>query len=620
MKMRQSIFLITALAMIALLVACSSSSSTPPPPPPPAISVALSPTPPASLQPGAQTPLTANVSNDSSATPQVTWSVTCGSADCGNFSSTTTASGTATTYTAPAAVPTGNTVTVTATSVTDTTKSASATITIAGPALADGNYVFSVSGFDAATGAPYSVAGAFTVSGGSITGGEQDFVDFNIVVSDVFKAATSSISTTADGNLQIVLDTQDLSIGVGGVETFNGALTCTCKALITEFDASATASGTLDLQTSTTAPSGGYAFGVAGVDFNEVGLAIGGILNVDGPGTISGTGSIFDANDGFSGTTFQGETFAASTVTAPDALGRVTFTLNATDSVDFPEIDLVGYIVDATRIRLVETSDLFAGTTGGTALGQGGNTGSFTSISGNSYVAGLAGFDNNFVLQAAGVFTANADGSVSGTINYNDLSGIGVQAPAPLVGGATYTLDSTGRVTMTGITDGIITPVTLQFYLSGDGHATVISMDGSDTLGGLAFGQTGPFDATSFSGTYVLNTGGTDFNEVGPLNSVGPVTADGIGALTGTNDLNWLNFATGPVTFPDLTVSGTFTADPSGVFTGTVTGLDVTTTNNADAFTYYVERPPAPGIETIVIGIETDPNQLTLGLFSLVLE
>src|SRR6202012_5022903 len=63
-----------------------------------------------------------------------TWSVTCGTSSCGSFSPTSTQSGAATTYTAPANVPTGGTVTVMATSVTDGTAPASTIITIAAPA------------------------------------------------------------------------------------------------------------------------------------------------------------------------------------------------------------------------------------------------------------------------------------------------------------------------------------------------------------------------------------------------------------------------------------------------------------------------------------------------------
>jgi hypothetical protein len=93
------------------------------------ISVVLAPQPPATLSAGASTQFRAVVSEDA-ANAGVTWTVTCASSDCGSFNPTKTASGIATTYTAPAAAPSGGTVQVTATSVTDSTKTASATISI----------------------------------------------------------------------------------------------------------------------------------------------------------------------------------------------------------------------------------------------------------------------------------------------------------------------------------------------------------------------------------------------------------------------------------------------------------------------------------------------------------
>lgn len=97
-----------------------------------AISIALSPVPPSTLTVNGTASLTAILSNDT-ASGGASWTVSCGSMGtdaCGSLSATDTASGVATTYTAPAAVPVGGIVTVRATSVTDPTKSASATITI----------------------------------------------------------------------------------------------------------------------------------------------------------------------------------------------------------------------------------------------------------------------------------------------------------------------------------------------------------------------------------------------------------------------------------------------------------------------------------------------------------
>lgn len=589
-----------------------------------AVTVTLGTTP-SSLQINGGTGITAFVNNDS-LNEGVRWSVTCnstGAGACGTFSAATTASGTATDFTAPAAAPTGGSVTVTATSVASPTASASAAISISGPntTLGDGSYVFSLSGVSAATGGPFSVAGVFAVSGGLIASGQQDFNNLSTVAHDTINSATSTIATTTDGNLQIVLDTQDTSVGVGGLETFNGTLACTCTAFITEFDTSATGSGTLDSQTSIPAPSMGYAFSVAGIDSGSNPLAVGGILNVDGTGTISGTNSVFDINDasfapdsGFG--VLQNQTFAASTVTPPDSTGRITFSLVPSAASGVPPISLVGYIVDDTRIRLVETSDTFGGATGGTALAQGpANTDAFTTIGGNSYVFGISGVDGVGVLQAAGVLTAGGSGvsgTVSGTINYNDLTGTGIQAPASVTG--TYTLDATGRVTMTGVTNGSgvgDVSFNVQLYLSGAGTALVATMDTSDVLAGLGYGQNGSFTPSTFFGGYTLAAGGVDSVNENPLFTIGPVTADGTEHLTGFADLNWLNPST---LTADLPVTGAFVQSSGGIFTGTITGLDVTTCATActnDVFTYYLID------STNLVAIETDANQLTLGYFDL---
>jgi hypothetical protein len=622
MKFRQSILSLIALSLASMLAGCGGGSSHTPPPQ--AISVALSPAPPTSLQTNAAQPLTAVVSNDPSSSPQVTWTVTCGSSGaCGSFSPTTSASAAATTYTAPSAVPTGNTVSVTATSVTDTTKSASATITITAPAaspLADGTYIFSVTGEDqfgnsATTCAgvastecsPYFVAGAFVVSSGAITGGEQDLNDLGLIVSDPITGG--SVTTTADGNLQITLTTADLSIGVGGVETFNGTLVSPSRALITEFDASATSSGSLDVQASTvSAPSGGYAFVTAGLDGSGSPVDIGGVINVDGTGAISGTGSVFDIDDNL--TVSQGQTFAASTVSAPDSFGRVTFTLNPSVASGISPFNLVGYIVGPEHIRLVETTDTLNATTGGEALGQGANTGTFSAASLTSFVFGTSGADANGAFQVAGVVTATSGTTVSGTLNFNDLTGTVTQPPITVSG--TYSVDTTGRVTLTNLTDGATINATAQLYLSGFGTGTVAGMDTVDVLAGLAYEQTGgPFTASSFSGSYAMSATGFDFNNELEFDAVGPVSADGVGTLTGAGTIDQ-NFLTPPAApLPGLTVSGAFTANSSGVFTGTITGLDIDTATNGDAFTYYIVDT------TRVLAIETDANQLSIVSFEL---
>jgi len=95
----------------------------------PAIRVSVAPTS-ANVQAGTKAQFTVTVTNDG-ANKGVIWTVSCTAAPCGSVSLPTTASGAATTYSAPASPPPSPlTVTLTATSVSDGTKTASTTVTV----------------------------------------------------------------------------------------------------------------------------------------------------------------------------------------------------------------------------------------------------------------------------------------------------------------------------------------------------------------------------------------------------------------------------------------------------------------------------------------------------------
>lgn len=599
------IFAILAVSMLAALVACGGGShnnnnNNP-------ISVSLG-TPPASVAEKATASFTATVTNDS-ANAGVTWSATCGSSDCGSFTNNQSASGTANTYTAPAIIPSGG-VTITATSVTDTSKNAAASVTITvASTLADGSYVYSLAGQDANTGNLYYAAGAFTVASGAVTTGEQDFADYvTPIITDAITGG--SVSTTADGNVQIVLNTADTGIGVSGVETLSGTMVSGNRALINEFDASATSSGELDLQTTTSAGQGAYTFFVSGGDSGQCPATIGGIVNVDGPGTISGAGSVFDLGDCGAVLT-AGTVDSDSTVSTPDSFGRIQVTLDLT-TAGVGVVDLAGYIVDGNRIRLVEyNNDDFGGVTGGTAFAQGANVGTFSaaSVQGSSYVFGSNGGDPNGFLQMAGALTFGANGAVIGTMDANDLSCLCTGTPANVQG--SYTVDATGRVSITNLTDatGTFGPFNFEFYLDGNGNGSMGTQDGNDVVAGLIHKQTGAgsFSAGSFAGTYAFDTTGIGLALYKEFDTVGPANSDGVSSLTGIFDQNILGVAQNA----GVTLTDGFTADPSGVFNGTMTGLDSATPTNQDSFNYYV-------IDTTkVVAIENDTNQLTLGYFEL---
>lgn len=609
MKLRLSSYLIALVLLVMLIAGCGGSG--PNPPNPLAISVAFSPAAPASINTGAKASLTAAVSNDN-ANGGVSWSVTCGSSACGSFSASSTPSGTATTYAAPAAAPSPATVTVTATSVTDTTKSASASITVGPPpiVLMDGNYVFHLAGQN--QNGNYYLAGAFTIKNQVIAGGEQDMSDNSNpgYYHDSLAASGSSLSL-ANGNIQIVLNTGDPNVGVNGVETLRGAIVSNARALVSEFDAFATATGSLDQQTSVASPAGGYAFNLGGVDTNDNTFVVGGILNISGP-AISVGSSVLDYND--SGSPAQAQTFDSGTVGAPDAYGRVAFTLTPSASSGLPAFSFAGYTVSPSQLQLVETQDALNGVTGGTALGQGSNTGKFTqaSVAGSSYAFEAIGQDvysqNSTIAQMAGGFGLNADNTVSGAMALNDLT---LHLGAQITSG-TYTIDPTGRVTLTVVASSGSypnpLPFTFQLYLDGNGNALELGVDATQATSGLAYVQSAP--SADFEGAYALNVFGIAAIENGPAwSGVGPVTVAS-DSFTGFTDYSVqdANNATSGVT-SDAPLTG---SEDSSTGLLQLQGLVAVAGQNAPdpqanaGFGYY------PIDATRVIAIEVDAQQMGL--------
>lgn len=560
---------------------------------PAGVSVAFAAQPSASLVQGLTLDLTAVVSDDRN-NAGVTWTVSCGGAACGSFNPASTPSGTATVYTAPSSVPTGNTVTIKATSVSDTTKSASANITITTPppaVLADGTYVYHLAGEDVkANGSPYYAAGAFTVKDGVISGGEQDFVDLNDGQTDTLIPSGCSLSTTSGGNLSIVLDTGDANVGVNGVLTLHGAKVSGARALISEFDSFASATGSLDLQGAVNALSGGYAFNLSGADENSNALGMGGILNISGNAVAVGN-SIFDYND--NGSVGQAQTFASGSVSNPDSFGRVTISLSPSAFFRVPQFGMSAYIVGPNRMELVEDlNDALNGVLGGTALGQGSNTGAFnpSTVAGQTFVFSAIGADVNGLATFAGGLALNSDGTVSGAIDFNDLAAIG---GGQLTSG-NWTIQSSGRITITNVTPALDSPFTFQLYVDGNGNALELGVDDTQASAGLAYLQT---SGSVNSGNYALAGFGFSNLENEPAwSAVGPVSLGSSLNWSGSTDYN----ALGNGQFAAASLSGV-TIPSEGLFQ--ITGLDITN-RAADAYGYY----PIDGSRTLAV--EVDQNQL----------
>jgi hypothetical protein len=610
MNTRLSIYLAAALTTLGL-AACGSDwhgpYNPPPPPPPPngAISVSFASVPPSAVAAGATAALTATIVNDT-ANAGVTWTVQCASTQCGSISPASTASGVATTYTAPASIPVPAGVTIVAKSVSNTGQTAATTIQItagappAAPVLANGTYVYHLAGQDG-NGA-YFVAGAFTVSNGAISGGEQDFTDGGGIATDTLVASGSSLSQVG-GNIQVVLNTGDSSIGVNGVETLRGTVAYTGRVLISEYDGFAAGSGSIDIQTGTAAPAGGYAFYVSGQDGSALAnaIGIGGILNVGGT-ALNLSGSVFDLNDGGS-TVLQNQTFASGTVTLPDAFGRVAFTLVPSSSSSVPSFILTGYIVGTNQIQLIESQpDNLNATSGGMALGQGVNTGTFTStgpyVSGTYYVFGASGEDANGVLQLAGTFALNATGSVGGTLALNDI----VSSFSSPISTGTYSVAANGRVSITGVSSSLIpNPLSFALYLDGSGNALELGVDNIQVSGGVAYAQLPSAPTLGSTISVALSAQGLSSSNVNSpaWSAVGPVTMAS-GSVFGYTDYTTQNPDASVTLTPNVSLSGSINSSTSAL---ALDGLNAAALQSSGIYDYFVIDA------THAIALEVDGTQ-----------
>ncbi len=591
MTIKKSLSLIISLAMISMLAACSGSSSStpPPPPPPPPVSIAIQGGVPTSLGLSTSQSITATVSNDS-ANAGVDWTVSCGSGDCGSFTPTHTASGTATTYTSPATIPTGGTVTITATSTTDNTKSASITISVVLTSynqLLNGTYAFELSGSISSFNV-YQLGGVLTADGnGNITGGEQVYRDGVTLAPG--SILSGSYSFGPDGRGTITLTTSTSNVGVAGVETLGAVVVSSSKVLITEFDVSATARGSLDLQTAVNPLTGGYAF-VMGSNFPTV---FGGVINVDNnpaAGDISGAGSVADS-DSFG---FIRSGPVSGSVSAPDSFGEVTITI---DTAFTTGITMSGFIVDDSHIKLVETDDYSV--SGGEAVAQGSSTGTYvdnTALSGN-FIYGLFGQcdEGNGGTALAGSLTADGAGNLSGLI---DVSFGAADVVSDTVTGS-YAMDGTGtgRATATTLFSDSSPGPNLIVYLTQPNLPPLMleTDDFSLAEGSASLQAAGPY---SFSGAYGLNFTSLSGSE---LDGTAQIVADGTGTFTGTADVN-TTFNNTPS--PDLSLTAGFTPDPSGRFDTTVS-LDG---SPYSAAFYFIDS-------TQGFLIENDNQSVTLGDF-----
>jgi hypothetical protein len=530
----------------------------------------------------------------------VTWN--CSPAPyCGpsSFNPGQTASAANSVFTAPSTVPPGSQqVTITATSVSDTSISSnSVNITIG---VASNNFSFYVTGKEANdAGNTYSLAGVVTIAAdgsGNVLGGIEDYNDGKGITSpqpngDSIAGGSLVMADDNSGNgILTLMIPGNTKLGVNGVESFAVNFPNSSHALITQFDGTATSSGSLDLQTLTTIPSSGsFSFAASGAGVDGEPVADGGIFTITG----SAIAGFVDINDGGA---FSRNTAFSGTLGPSSSFGRGTVTNNS----GFP-VSLIYYVVASEVIRIidVDTTD----TAVGSAFGQGSNS----NFSNNSIRQSVFFLENNpSGYAAAGQFStsagaaairpnSNANAIVREIQPVNGFNGVGdlneldgaVLTAAPITG--TYNLAPNGYGTFNfGAGFGDVT--TLGIYAvdpalnildpnnpsAGGGTAVLAEMDGNLVSVGVLLPQADTTVA-HFAGFYAFGGQGQTFAAFNEFDFLGGASvseanaafagtgslSDPFATLTGGVESQTATFAA--TASPDLANPGRYTLNPVAV-------------------------------------------------------
>lgn len=530
MLSRMGVF--AALLSTFLVVAgCGGgSSSTPPPPPPPTISIAMTGAP-QTLTAGATVQLTATVSNDSS-NQGVDW--TCAPAgSCGSFNPTHTASGSATTFTAPTAA--GN-VTITATATASATATATATISVTS---ASQQVTVAISGAPATLALNATAQLTANVTNDSTNAG----VDWTCAPAGTC-GAFSPAHTASGSATTYTAPAAAASITVTATSTAQTSSTATATITV------GTATG------GTSLAAGSFAFVLIGHDSGTHAYSLAGSATLDGNGNVTGGEQDYNNAHGTISPTGGDHITGGTYSVGANGVGTLSLiTNNALLGTNGTE-NFSLTVVNSKHALLTQTDA--SGTAGGTLDMQTLAGNGLKEINGNYsfIVAGTTGatqevFGGVLKFDGAGNLHVTLDSNTNGAVHTNGSNA------------STYTMpDASGRSTMSFGGDNFV------MYVVGPEVLRIIVVNAGETDAGSAFGSgAGPLSAASLTGSFVFKEGSAVTGSSSFV-AAGQFTTDGNGNITkGVADTDVAGTVSSAAAF-----GGTYTIGANGYGNATVNG------------------------------------------------
>jgi len=462
-----------------------------------------------------------------------------------------------------------------------------------------GTYIFSVSGIDV-NGAPYSVVGSFTANGsggngpGGITGGTLDMNDaaLSAPVANASIASSSTYTVGIDGRGRATLNT---STPLGTIN-LDFVLANSSHGLVTEFDAKATGSGTLDLQTPGTSPAGSFAFIFSGADVSN-GTA--NLFATVGNFTLGSGGTISSGIEDFNESGFA---YANQALTGNVVLGPASTPATTLNTRQFGTLTYDVFAIDAHHLKFIEMDP--SGTLSGDAYSQ-----TSTTVPAGTFAFTLAGSfpGANAASVAGGFIVTDGNGNITNA-STEDANNSGTVSPSPIIFTATYTAGGTGRFTLGNFAS--FSEGSAYAAYPSSGGLLLLEIDDSGIMVGAAYPQTSGATFATSQG-YALNLSGVNLGATtgfaAEVDDIAEFTASSSGTtVTGVIDEN----ASGSPAY-GVALSGTYGAPVNGRGQiGANAGNNSNSTlNGGFNLTFYtVDGATFPFIET-------DNGQVASGVF-----